>query len=76
MTINQLIKKLEKIRDKHGKRLPVMADWDSFISDNYARLEVKSVGTEWISWYVEGSCELKDGSTRERFTVCLQGGKQ
>lgn len=76
MTVNQLIKKLEKIRDRHGKRVHVCIDMgeakvNSSIYTDYSHWSAGDVSVDYIRWEKEGSCELADGSERLRKIVSI-----
>lgn len=75
MTVNQLIKKLERIRDQYGKRLPVCVDMvgaeNSRPDDMYSHISVNTVDVEAIPWAKDDSFERADGSERIRMVVTL-----
>lgn len=75
MTVNQLIKKLEKIRDKHGKRLPIVINKEAinnWNSQDYTYADVNGVVVERILWAIDDCVTLKDGSERTKL-VCTLG---
>lgn len=75
MTINQLIKKLEKIRDEHGKRLPVVINTQAiknWNSDDYTHFDINDITVERILWAIDDNFILKDGSERTKL-VCTIG---
>lgn len=75
MTINQLIKKLEKIRDEHGKRLPVCVDivgvTNSRPDEIYSHIQVNTADVEIINWAKDDSFVREDGAERLRKVVTL-----
>lgn len=74
MTINQLIKALEKIQTKHGKRIRVVVDRlgvENSMPGEYSHCEVNTVDTDTIIWAINDSFELADGSERTRKVVVL-----
>ena len=76
MTINQLIKKLEKIRDKHGKRLTVMCAHETmrdFHNRTFSHGHIMDVKIELLNQADgDGHTEYnKDGSERIRAIVEL-----
>jgi len=75
VTVNQLIKKLEKIRDHHGKRLPVVVDMVGANNTRpdaiYSHVSVNNVDVEMIGWAVDDSFIREDGSERIRKVVTL-----
>lgn len=76
MTINQLIKKLEKIQAKHGKRVTVVANLEAMRNstpDDFTHCTFKHVEFEMLPWAVEDSFELADGSERIRRVVSIGG---
>jgi len=75
MTINQLIKKLEKIREKHGKRIPVVVDRVGVdnANDDYSHVDVNTVDVESITWSVNDNIELQNGQERLKTVVTLCG---
>ncbi|MCP3684564.1 MAG: hypothetical protein GY861_18005 [bacterium] len=75
MTINQLIKKLEKIRDKHGKRMPVVINTQAIKNwncDDYTHFNINDIAVEYILWAIDDNVILKDGSERYK-KVCTIG---
>lgn len=73
MTVNQLIKKLEKVREKHGKRAAVVIDWKTFQNDDYSHTNVKDIEVEVIPWAKDDSFERADGTERLGTVVTLKG---
>ena len=75
MTINQLIKKLEKIRDKHGKRMPVVINTQAIKNwnyDEYTHFGINDIAVEHILWAKDDNVFLADGSERYK-KVCTIG---
>lgn len=76
MTVNQLIKKLEKVREIYGKTVPVVVNkrgLENSTPDDYSYGNVDSVEVETINWYKDDSCVLADGSERMKTVVTLCG---
>lgn len=76
MTVNQLIKKLEKIRDKHGKRVHVCIDVaeckvNRSIFEDHSHWSASDVKVESIRWAVDDSYYLADGSERVRIVAAI-----
>ncbi len=76
MTINQLIKKLEKIRDKHGKRIQVCADINQLgecHNPDFSHITIGDASVETITWAVGDNRYLENGEERLRKIVTLEG---
>ena len=74
ITINQLIKKLEKIRDENHKAMYVVIDRDTF-SDEYNMSNLGEVEVDRINWDKTGdhTYENADGSKSTRKVCILKG---
>lgn len=76
MTIRALIKKLQKIEKEIGPRAPVTIKLEDLMAfskanDEYSHWELNDAGSAVILWYKDDSCELADGSQREKAVVVL-----
>lgn len=72
MTLNQLIKKLQKIKAKTSGRQPVVVDVEEIRSADYSHPNINDVSEERISWAVDDSFVLEDGSERYKTVVVLK----
>jgi len=75
MTINQLIKKLEKIQKTHGKRIKVVVDIEGVenTNDDYSHVNIETVDVETITWSVDDNAFLQNGEERLKTVVTLCG---
>lgn len=74
MTINQLIKKLQKIETKYGKRIKVCvnrADIANYHSD-FSHHLLNVVEVECITWSKDDSTELANGQERLKTIVSVK----
>ena len=76
MTINALIKKLENIQVKHGKRATVVIDLTELkqnksIIEEYSHWAISNVKHDRILWEKDDSIFLADGSERTKAVVSL-----
>lgn len=74
MTINQLIKKLQKIQDEHGKRIRICINTNKTKNYNsdYSHHGLNVVEVEWINWSIDDNVYLKNGTERQRKIVSVQ----
>jgi hypothetical protein len=74
MTVNQLIKKLQKIQDKYGKRTHVCLNIDKLkqYDNDYSHRDIKNVSVESLLWEVEDSYFRTDGSERYKTIVNIE----
>lgn len=74
MTINQLIKKLQKIQDKHGKRVTVCINTSETknYSADFSHHDLNVVEVDVIRWSKDDNYELADGSERMKKIVSVQ----
>lgn len=76
MTVSKLIKELEKIKDKHGPRTQVVVckeGMKNLDNPDWSHIGLESIQIDSINWYIDDSCELKDGSERSRIVAVLNG---
>ena len=76
MTVNRLIKELEKIQEKYGKRATVVIDMaelkcNQTIMEEYSHWSISGAKYERILWSKDDSFVLADGSERTRAVVSL-----
>lgn len=74
MTINQLIKKLEKIQKKYGKRLPVVIDMEGATNSQNpecSHMNVTTVDVEFLNWLKNDSFLTESGLERMKLVVTL-----
>jgi hypothetical protein len=76
MTVNKLIKLLEKIQHEAGKRATVVIDLGEFkvnkgLIDSYSHYGVADVKHEVILWGIDDSFTLANGEERTKTVVSL-----
>lgn len=66
MTVNSLIKKLQKIEKKYGKRIKVTVDIEHFrlMDGDFSHWAASDIGVQDIRWSKEDSYLRADGSER------------
>lgn len=75
MTINQLIKQLENIQAKHGKRIPICIEKDPLLkrwNEDYSHMDIGEIEVETIRWEKDDCYELADGSERMKTVVTFK----
>jgi len=76
MTLQKMINELEKLKKKIGPRAKVVVNLralESGRSDYISHPEVTNVELQTLLWFIDDSCELKDGSERMRTVVSIGG---
>lgn len=75
MTINKLIKELQKLEKLHGPRAYVTIDKKGNrnldLGDNYSHVSLQNVSSQSINWNIEGSSVLANGEERTRTVIVL-----
>lgn len=76
MTVDKLIKRLEKMRDKHGPRTPVSVNSDEMQRGCNRTFEITDVGSVKFDWIPTcdgdgGLAFRKDGTERGSWRIVL-----
>lgn len=73
MTINQLIKKLQRLEKTVGKRMQVTVDVENVKrrADDMSHWQIDDIHWTTITWYKDDSCVLADGTERIKSVVVL-----
>ena len=73
MTIKQLIKELQRLEKKVPRGTPVVIEHSNFGKTNYSHDNFDELQIENISWAIDDSFELADGSDRMKTVVTIKG---
>lgn len=74
MTVNQLIKKLYKLKQKIGPRTEVLIDWNTFVNIDHSHEHIMEIEFETIKWAIDGNSELANSNERLKRVITLKGG--